>query len=68
MLVLSRRKNESITIGDDVEVNIVDIRGNKVRLAIIAPKDLSVHRKEVYLAIHADRAQKVGQNRNAKAL
>jgi len=47
MLVLSRQKDESIIIGDDVEVTIVDVRGNKVRLGITAPKNISVHRREV---------------------
>ena len=48
MLVLSRQRNESIMIGDDVEITIVDVRGDKVRLGITAPKTISVHRKEVY--------------------
>jgi len=48
MLVLSRQKNESIIIGDDVEITIVDVRGDKVRLGINAPKKISVHRKEIY--------------------
>ncbi len=51
MLVLSRNRDESIIIGDDIEVVIVDIRGDKVRLGITAPKDVSVHRREVYEAI-----------------
>jgi carbon storage regulator len=51
MLVLSRQKDESIMIGDNVEVTIVDVRGDKVRLGIAAPKDIPVHRKEVYEAI-----------------
>ena len=51
MLVLSRQKDESIMIGGDVEVVIVDVRGDKVRLGITAPSDLPVHRKEVFLAI-----------------
>jgi len=51
MLVLSRCKNESIMIGEDVEVTIVDIRGNKIRLGIAAPRSIPVHRKEVYEAI-----------------
>ena len=51
MLVLSRTKEESVIIGDDVEVKIIDIRGDKVRLGFTAPKSLSVHRKEVYDAI-----------------
>ena len=53
MLVLSRRKDESIMIGDDVEVMIADIRGDKVRLGITAPKSIPVHRREVYNAIQA---------------
>jgi cytosine deaminase len=48
MLVLARQKDQSIVIGDDVEVTIVDIRGDKVRLGINAPRQISVHRKEVY--------------------
>ena len=52
MLVLSRYKDESIMIGQDVEIVIVDIRNGKVRLGINAPKHIPVHRKEVYEAIH----------------
>lgn len=51
MLVLSRQRDEIIMIGDDIEVTIVDIRGDKVRLGINAPKSKSIHRKEVYDAI-----------------
>lgn len=54
MLVLSRQRDETIIIGDDIEVTVVDIRGDKVRLGINAPKDISVHRKEVYNAIHRE--------------
>ena len=54
MLVLSRNKNESIIIGDDIEIVIADIRGDKVRLGITAPKAISVHRKEVYEAIQKE--------------
>jgi carbon storage regulator len=52
MLVLSRKKNESIVINNDVVITIVEIRGDKVRLGIVAPKDVPVHREEVYEAIH----------------
>lgn len=52
MLVLSRKLNESIIIGDDVVVTVVEIRGDKIRLGIEAPRDVSVHRREVYEAIH----------------
>lgn len=48
MLVLSRQRDETIMIGDDIEVTVVDIRGDKVRLGINAPKEVAVHRKEVY--------------------
>lgn len=51
MLVLSRQRDETIMIGDDIEITVVDIRGDKVRLGITAPKHVSVHRKEVYEAI-----------------
>ncbi|MHC5022827.1 MAG: carbon storage regulator CsrA [Planctomycetota bacterium] len=51
MLVLSRQRDETIMIGDDVELTIVDIRGDKVRLGIKAPSHVAVHRKEVYDAI-----------------
>ena len=51
MLVLARQRDETIMIGDDVEVTVVDIRGEKVRLGITAPKAVSVHRKEIYDAI-----------------
>jgi carbon storage regulator len=58
MLVLSRQKDESIMIGEDVEVTIVDVRGDKVRLGITAPKSIPVHRREVYEAIKREKAQK----------
>ena len=48
MLVLSRKRDEVIKIGDDIEITVVDIRGDKVRLGITAPKEVMVHRKEVY--------------------
>ena len=52
MLVLSRKKNESIVINHDITVVVVEIRGDKVRLGVEAPKEVPVHRKEVYDAIH----------------
>jgi carbon storage regulator len=59
MLVLSRHRDESIMIGDDVVITIVDIRGDKVRLGIAAPQDIPVHRQEVYEAIKREN-QKAG--------
>jgi len=58
MLVLSRRKNESIMIGENVEIVIVNVNGSKVRLGINAPKNISVHRKEVYEAIKLEKSMK----------
>ena len=52
MMVLSRQKNESIIINDDITIVIVDIRGDKVRLGVEGPKDMTVHRSEVYEAIY----------------
>ncbi|MDE0940151.1 MAG: carbon storage regulator CsrA [Pirellulales bacterium] len=51
MLVLSRKKNESIVINDDITIVVVEIRGDKVRLGVEAPKEIPVHRREVYDAI-----------------
>jgi len=57
MLVLSRTRDETIMIGDDIEITVVDIRGDKVRLGINAPAEIPVHRKEVYDAIKRENAQ-----------
>ncbi|GIW94979.1 MAG: hypothetical protein KatS3mg110_3020 [Pirellulaceae bacterium] len=57
MLVLSRHRDESIIIGDDIIITVVDIRGDKVRLGIQAPPDVPVHRKEVYEAIQRENRQ-----------
>lgn len=54
MLVLSRERDQVIMVGDDIEVVVVDIRGDKVRLGINAPKEIGVHRKEVYDAIRRE--------------
>jgi len=55
MLVLSRQKDESIMIGEEIEITIVDVRGDKVRLGINAPRTTTVHRKEIYLAIQKEK-------------
>jgi carbon storage regulator len=54
MLVLSRQRDESIIIGDNIVVTIVDVRGDKVKLGIEAPQSVSVHRREVYEAIQRE--------------
>ena len=56
MLVVSRQRNKSIMIGDDIEVTVTDIRGNKVRLGITAPKEIPVHRREIFDVIQRDKA------------
>ena len=55
MLVLSRKKNESIVINDDITIVVVEIRGDKVRLGVEAPKEIPVHRREVFDAIQRGR-------------
>ena len=57
MLVLSRQRDETIMIGDDIELTVVDIRGDKVRLGIKAPSEIAVHRKEIYDAIRRENLQ-----------
>jgi carbon storage regulator len=59
MLVLSRKKNESIVIDDNIVITVVEVRGDKVRLGIQAPRDVPVHRSEVHAAIHADQPEDV---------
>ena len=58
MLVLSRKKNESIVINDDITIVVVEIRGDKVRLGVEAPKEVPVHRREVFDAIQRSKATK----------
>ena len=64
MLVLSRQRDESIMIGDNIVVTIVDIRGDKVRLGINAPTEIPVHRQEIYEAIQREnlRASRIDPN------
>ncbi len=57
MLVLSRKKNESIVINNDITIVVVEIRGDKVRLGVEAPKEVPVHRREVYDAIQRNNGE-----------
>ncbi len=57
MLVLTRRENESIMIGNDIEVKVLDLKDNQVKIGIVAPRSVTVHRLEVYQAIQAENAQ-----------
>ena len=66
MLVLSRKKNESIVIGDDVFIVVVAIQGDKVRLGIDAPKSVTVHRREIYDRIkHSEGLERTPQDDSA---
>lgn len=70
MLVLSRRRDETIMIGDDVEITVVDIKGDTVRLGINAPRFVTVHRKEIYDAIKAENIENMKKQQvpNAAAI
>lgn len=57
MLVLSRKKDETIVINDNIKIMVVEVRGDKVRLGIDAPRDVTVHREEIYNAIKREEVQ-----------
>lgn len=57
MLVLTRREEESIMIGDDIEVKVLNLKENQVKIGIVAPRAVAVHRREVYLSIQQENAQ-----------
>lgn len=66
MLVLTRKANQSIMIGDDVEVTVLAVSRDKIRLGITAPKDVPVYREEVYLSIKGERAESDGAEATGK--
>ena len=68
MLVLTRKSNQSIMIGDDIEVSVLSVMGEKVRIGISAPREIPVFRKEVYLEIQQDRAADAGKDQVDAAL
>ena len=62
MLVLSRKKNETIIIDDHIVITVVEIRGDKVRLGIEAPKEIPIHRSEVHAAIHSEQSTEIPEH------
>jgi len=68
MLVLARKLNESIMIGDDIEVVVIDIKGDQVKLGIRAPRKVTVHRKEIYQDIRQQNIESVGSKFNPDKL
>jgi len=67
MLVLTRKTNQSIMIGDDIEVSILSVAGDKVRIGIDAPRDVAVFRKEVYVAIDEGGVRSAAEGKGAAA-
>ncbi len=55
MLILTRRVGESLIIGDDIVINIIGVKGNQIRIGVNAPKEISVHREEIYNRIQAEK-------------
>ncbi|QZY54317.1 carbon storage regulator CsrA [Crassaminicella profunda] len=68
MLILTRKKDESIVIDDQIEIKIIGIDENKVKLGISAPKDIEIHRKEIYLEIQEENKKAAVSNLNLKGL
>lgn len=68
MLVLSRKKEESLIIGDNIEIKIVDIEEGKVKIGIVAPKNVTINRKEVYDKIKEENEKSINSKENVKQL
>ncbi len=54
MLVLTRKPGESVTIGDDIKITVIDVKGRQVRIGISAPREMTIHREEIYAKIHEE--------------
>ncbi|MGA2007656.1 MAG: carbon storage regulator CsrA [Solirubrobacteraceae bacterium] len=61
MLVLTRKSNQSIMIGDEIEISVLSVMGDKVRIGIQAPRSIPVYRREVYVAIQREREEELGE-------
>ncbi|MCB5163049.1 carbon storage regulator CsrA [Marinomonas algarum] len=61
MLILTRRVGETLMVGDEVSVTVLGVKGNQVRIGINAPKDVSVHREEIYLRIQQEQDEKISE-------
>lgn len=67
MLVLTRRANQSIMIGDDIVITVLDVRGDQIRIGITAPRSVAVHREEVYAELQAENEAAASPSRDALA-
>jgi len=67
MLILTRRVGETIMIGSDVSVTVLDVKGNQVRIGVAAPEDVSVHREEIYQRILQEHARRLVSDSHASA-
>ena len=62
MLILTRRAGETLMIGDDVSITVLGVKGNQVRIGVNAPKNISVHREEIYQRIQREKSQQTGSH------
>jgi carbon storage regulator len=66
MLILTRRAGETVMIGSDVTITVLGVKGNQVRIGINAPKDVAVHREEIFERIQSEKAAKMGDSQDAE--
>ncbi len=66
MLILTRRAGETVMVGSDITITVLGVKGNQVRIGINAPKDVAVHREEIYERIQSEQAAESGESNEAK--